>query len=561
VTVALRRVGRLVPVVEDLSLSLAAGETLAIVGESGSGKTTAALAILGLLPEGAVVSGQILLQGRDLCRLAPRARRKLCGAKVGMVFQDPLAALNPTQRVGTQIGESIRLHRGLSRSAARARAVELLHEVGIEGAAVRAADYPHMFSGGMRQRVMIAAALACDPVLLIADEPTSGLDAALKEQIFVLLAGLRKDRRLAVLLISHDMSLVARHADRVAVFYAGRCVETGPAQALLRSPRHRYTYALLRAAPRVGGGVPAAIPGAMPEPEAFAMSCRFALRCDHAQAECVAHAPTLTASPDDGGHLAACYYPVTTPAGETDLPSAAVRLPLLAGEVLRVDGLTVRYRTGGSARAAVQDVSFRMAPGECLGIVGASGSGKTSLAHAILHMVPYEGCVVFGGETLTSLRGAPLRAARRRMQLVFQNPAASLDPVQTAGEAIEEALQLGGMGDRRQRRARAAALLEQVGLAASLLDRLPRMLSGGQAQRVAIARALAAEPALLVLDEPTASLDVSTAAGLLALLLDLAARLGVSYIVITHDLAVASVLAHRVVIMEEGRIGKEVVLF
>jgi peptide/nickel transport system ATP-binding protein len=428
-----------------------------------------------------------------------------------------------------------------------------LNEVGIEGAAARAADYPHMFSGGMRQRVMIAAALACDPILLIADEPTSGLDADLKEQIFTLLARLRADRRLAVLLISHDMSLVARHADRASVFYAGRCVETGPAASMLRSPRHRYTCALLRAAPRLGGGVPAAIRGAMPEPEAFAASCRFAPRCDHAQAECVATAPALTAAPDDEGHIAACFYPATTPVAGMHVPSAAAPSPALSGESLRVEGLTVRYRRGyrsGTARVAVQDVSFQMAPGECLGVVGASGSGKTSLAHAIVHMVPYEGRVLFRGEPLSTLRGAALR----RMQLVFQNPAASLDPIQTAGAAIEEALELGGLRDRRQRRARATALLEQVGLANSLLDRLPGTLSGGQAQRVAIARALAAEPALLVLDEPTASLDVSTAAGLLTLLRDLAVRLGVGYIVITHDVAVASVLAHRVAVMQNGRL-------
>jgi oligopeptide/dipeptide ABC transporter ATP-binding protein len=537
-------------VVEDVSLAVAPGEILAIVGSSGSGKTTLALAIPRLLPAGAVVSGDIILAGQSLGGLSERSLRRFCGARVGMVFQDPLAALNPAISVGGQIAEGIRLHLGASRRAASARAVELLDEVGIEDARARAADYPHMFSGGMRQRAMIAAALACGPDLLIADEPTSGLDADRRDQILALLVRLRADRGLAVLLISHDVSLMARHADRAAVFYAGRCVEIGAAAEVLRAPLHRYTVALLRASPRVGGGVPAAIPGNMPEPESATAGCRFAPRCAHAQAACLAVMPGLGGS---DVHAAACLFPAT---GEVFAQSAATPAKRPDGaELLRVTGLSVWYRKGwpGVGRSAVRDVSFSIATGECLGVVGASGSGKTSLARAVLQQVAYQGQVSLEGCDLASLRGRSRRAVLRRMQLVFQAPAASLDPVQTVEAAIGEALVLGGWRDARARRDRVAALLGQVGLADSLMDRLPATLSGGQAQRVAIARALAAEPALLVLDEPTASLDVSTAAGLLALLHDLAARHGLGYVLITHDLAVASVLAHRVAVMRDGR--------
>jgi len=552
VCVALPRGGRLVPVVEDVSLSVAPGEILAIVGESGSGKTTLALAIPRLLPPGAVVTGDIELAGQKLGAMPARSLREFCGAKVGVVFQDPWAALNPTMSVGAQIAEGIRLHLGASRRAGWMRAVELLDEVGIDDARARAADYPHMFSGGMRQRVMISAALACGPDLLIADEPTSGLDAALREQILELLARLRRERRLAVLLISHDISLMARHSDRAAVFYAGRCVEIGGAAEVMRAPLHRYTVALLRASPRVGVAPPAAIPGTMPEPESFVPGCRFAPRCAHAAPPCDAVTPALG---EMAGHLSTCVFPCVDGA---IVQSAGATLPRPAGrELLRVSKLSVWYRHGwggGAARAAVRDVSFTLAAGECLGVVGASGSGKTSLARAVLQQVAHDGRVVLEGCDLASLRGRAGRAARRRMQLVFQAPAASLDPVQSVGAAIGEALLLGGWRDARARRDRAAALLAQVGLADSLLDRSPSTLSGGQAQRVAIARALAAEPVLLVLDEPTASLDVSTAAGLLALLRDLAGRHGLGYIVITHDLAVASVLAHRLALMRDGRV-------
>ncbi len=542
VSVSLRRYGRSQAVLEALSLHVAPGEALALVGESGSGKTTAALAIPGLLPPGATVTGRIELEGRDLAKLAARARRRLCGARIGMVFQDPLAALNPAMTIGEQIAAPIRRHLGASRRAAWARAVALLNEVGMPHPAARASDYPHMLSGGMRQRAMIAGALACDPALLIADEPTSGLDGRQAEQILGLVTRLRAARGTAVLLISHDFSVVARHADRVAVLYAGICVEHGPAADLLQRPRHRYTQALLRAIPTLAGDLPPSIPGMTPEPEAWPAGCRFAPRCGYADAACKAGAPAMQ-------HGVACRHPAI---GDVPPPLPSVPRPRPAAvPCLVAEDLTVSYRTGifaRTARAVLRNVSLSVAPGECLAVVGPSGAGKTSLARALCHMVPYEGRIRLHGQDMAALRGARFRAARRRVQMVFQAPAASLDPLQTVGAALAEAATLAGCAAPGH----AAAMLAQVGLPAALLSRRPASLSGGQAQRVAIARALAADPAVLVLDEPTASLDPSSAAALLALLRDLASVRGVGYVLITHDIAVAAVMAHRTLNIEEG---------
>ena len=472
VSVALPGPAGLVPVLNGLSLSIAAGEMLALVGESGSGKTTAALSIPRLLPEGARLTGRIELAGVDVATLGANALRRLRGTALGYVFQDPLAALNPAMRVGAQIAEPIRLHLGASRAEAWSRAVALLDDMGIANAAARAHDYPHQFSGGMRQRATIAAALACGPKLLIADEPSTGLDPALTAQILDLLARLRRERGLAVLLISHDQALVARYADTVLTMRDGAAVQVAHA-APAPPPRHE--------------AAPAAAP-----------------------------------------------------------------------EILRVEHLCVTYAASFGARTAsapaLRDVSFTLRQGECLGVVGASGSGKTTLGRAVLQMLPYSGRVLLNGQDLGRLRGAALRQARRRIQVVFQDPVASLNPFMTTAAILDEALR--GGDPQHRTRAHAEALLAQVGLPAALLDRLPATLSGGQAQRVAIARALAAEPALIVLDEPTSSLDAPARDALLALLADLARHRQLGYILITHDLAVVRRLAHRVAILDQGMIVK-----
>jgi oligopeptide/dipeptide ABC transporter ATP-binding protein len=522
---------------------------LALVGESGSGKTMAALSIPRLLPAGATLSGRIFLGDQVLTDLPDAALRHVRARRIGMVFQDPLAALNPSHTVGAQVAEPVRLNLGLGRRAAWSRAVELLAEMGIADPAARALDYPHQFSGGMRQRVMMAVALACDPALLIADEPTTGLDPDLKAQILDLLGRSRRDRHLAVLLVSHDLALVRRHADQVHVLYAGRTAERGPSAGVFAAPRHPYTRALLLAAP-IAGAAPQAIAGQMPEPGHRPAGCGFAERCSFADDVCAGTAPPLQ------GDAAACWHPLSTvPAREA--VAAPARGLASAPIVLHVEHLAVRLGGFGFRRAPfepVHDADFVLRQGECLAVVGPSGSGKTSLARAILQMVPYRGRMILQGADLGGLRGRARRRARRRIGAVFQDPFASLNPLMTVADIIGEAMYLGGVSDRAVRQTRTRALLDDVGLPQSLLGRTPRTLSGGQAQRVAIARALAAEPDLLVLDEPTSSLDVSSQAIVLTLLQKMQRERGLALILITHDLAAVSFLAHRALEVRDGRL-------
>jgi oligopeptide/dipeptide ABC transporter ATP-binding protein len=550
VTVSLPRGKQMVPVLEQLNLQIGAGEMLALVGETGSGKTMAALSIPRLLPRGAVLSGKIMLKGEELTALPRDQLRSWRGREIGVVFQDPAASLNPSMTVGAQIAEAIRLHSGGSYRAAKSAAVDRLAEVGIPNARQRAREYPHQFSGGQRQRVTIALALACDPSLLIADECTTGLDTVLTRQILDLFAILQERRNMAVLLVTHELSLVQRHANTVQVLYAGRCVERGPAARALARPLHPYTNALLVAAPSLNNHAVAAIPGIAPEPEDRGRLCRFAARCPAAKPVCHTAEPPLTPM---GGGEALCHF-----AGEAGrAPRAATpAIDMPHGpEVVSVAKLTMRYtpRFHGPTRTAVHDASLTIREGECLALVGASGSGKTSLGRAMLQMAPYEGKVALWGDRLDRLTPHKLRAARRRMQVVFQDPAMSLNPTMTVAALIEEPLRLAGIGPR-ERRDRAMALLPQVGLPHAMEHRLPGTLSGGQAQRVALARALAGEPDLLVLDEPTSGLDVSTQAGLLILLRRLLTMRRIAYLFITHDLAAARFLAHRIAVMEEGRL-------
>ncbi len=557
-SVALPRGRRVVPVLDALDLAVPAGEMLALVGESGSGKTMAALAAMRLLPPGAVLGGRALLRGqdgaeRDLLRLGEAEMRRVRGRDIGMVFQNPLSALNPSHTVGQQIAEAYRAHTDTDRRAALARARELLDEVGIPDAARRLGDHPHEFSGGMRQRVMIASALACSPKLLIADEPTTGLDPLVARQIMALLARLRRERGMGVLFVTHDLSVVEEHASRVHVLYAGRSVEWGGAGAFFEHPGHPYSQALLGSVARVGRARLRTIPGTLPEPEARPPGCRFAPRCAYHRPPC-----------DDGypaprpvaGTQACCLFPPEVPAadGEAALPEppATARRTLLD-----VESVSVRYGRrslfGAQPAASLAEATFRLGEGECLGVVGESGSGKSTLGRAILQMAQYEGRILLDGHDLGRLRGPERARQRRRVQVVFQDPRESLNPRMTVAQSVGEPLRLAGR-PAAKRRAAVGGLLERVGLPPALADRLPGSVSGGQAQRIAIARALAAEPDIIVLDEPTSSLDVSTQAMLLNLLKDLSRERGLAYVFISHDLAAVSYLAHRIAVLRAGRI-------
>ena len=535
---------------DELDLTVERGEFCALVGESGSGKTIAALAVTRQLPPGAETLGRIAVAGEDVLQLDARGLRRIRGGAVGMVFQNPLSALNPSHRVGAQITEAIRLHASVGAAEARRRALALLDEVGIPDARRRIDDHPHQFSGGQRQRVMIAIALAASPRLLIADEPTTGLDPLVARQILALLARLRREHDMGVLFVSHDLSIVREAADSVHVLYAGRTVEKGPAAPFFAQPRHPYSAALLTAAPVLGRDHLTDIPGQMPEPGRRPVGCRFAPRCFRHQEPCDRAYPPLAPV---GDTVAACCFPLEA-APDIVLPASRARRARTAfgnaPPLLTLEGVAVRYGTDRDAAYALRDVTLGLARGECLGIVGESGSGKSTLGRAILQMVRYEGAIALGGENLAALRGGRARAARRRIQVVFQDPRESLNPRLTIGDIVTEPLRLAGERDDGA----AARLLEHVGLSAALAPRLPGSVSGGQAQRVAIARALAAKPDVIVLDEPTSSLDVSTQATLLNLLREIGRADGVAYVLISHDIAAVAFLADRIAVLRHGAI-------
>jgi peptide/nickel transport system ATP-binding protein len=565
-SVALRRGrGSLTPILEDVNLTVTAGEFTALVGESGSGKTIASLAVMRLLPRGARITGRAMLAGTDLTQLTDDAMRRVRGRDIGMVFQNPLSALNPTTRVGAQIGEAYRTHTGESDRAARARTLELLDEVGIPNPADRIDDYPHQFSGGMRQRVMIAMALACKPKLLIADEPTTGLDLLVARQILALLSRLRREHRMGVLFITHDLSIVEEHADQVHVLYAGRSVEWGRARDFFEAPRHPYSQALLGAVPRLGQARLANIPGTLPDPESRPHGCRFAPRCAFCETACTTAYP---AADSTGGTLFACRRGREI-SPEIGMTAALAMVPpqkrVSGAVVLEADKVGVDYqRTATSfvrgllARKdqlrALDEISFKLERGECLGVVGESGSGKSTLGRAILQMIPYRGRVILEGKQFAGMKRQDFQAARRKIQVVFQDPRESLNPRMRIGDIVAEPLKLAGQRGQKARWQAAGGLLERVGLSRTMLELFPHSVSGGQAQRVAIARALATNPKIIVLDEPTSSLDVSTQAMLLNLLKDLAHQDGLSYILISHDIAAVSYMADRIAVLQGGKL-------
>jgi peptide/nickel transport system ATP-binding protein len=554
--------------VDDVSFEVAAGETFALLGESGCGKSMTALSLMRLLPDaGRIAGGRVLLGDRDLMALSEADMRQVRGRELAMIFQEPATSLNPVLSVGQQIGEVLARHTALRGEAAKRRAVELLGAVGIPDAPRRLDEYPFQFSGGMKQRVMIAMALAGDPRLLIADEPTTALDVTIQAQVLELLGDLQRSRGMGMLLITHDLGIVGQLAQRVGVMYAGELVEVADRDAFFARPRHPYSQKLFAALPRPerrGAGLET-IPGSVPSLAARFAGCRFAARCAQAWARCRSEPPSWHEA--GAGHGVRCHLhapgaaPVTfASAVPPAMPARDDRQP---EPLLETSGLKVHFpirrglfkRTVGQVRA-VDGVSLGLTSGRTLALVGESGCGKTTAGKALLQLIrPTAGSVRFGGEELTALGGARLRRLRGEMQIVFQDPYASLDPRMRVGDIIEEGMSALNAGASSAERERCTvALLERVGLSSEMRGRYPHEFSGGQRQRIAIARALAVEPRLLVCDEPTSALDVSVQAQILNLLRELQASLGLAYLFITHNIAVVEYLAHEVAVMYLGRI-------
>ncbi|MEV6367836.1 ABC transporter ATP-binding protein [Micromonospora musae] len=575
--IALRR--GTVHALDGVSLEVMPGETLGVVGESGSGKTMTALSIMGLLPQGGrVTGGQILFEGRDLRSLPADEVRRTRGVRMGMVFQDPLTSLNPTMRIGYQVAEPLRVHEGAGKAEARERAVEILRRVGMPRPDRIVDNYPHELSGGMRQRVAIAMALVCSPRLLIADEPTTALDVTTQRQILELIDDLREEFGMAVILVTHDLGVIAGRADRVAVMYAGRVVETAATAELFRSPRHRYTEALMEALPETAvreAGKEArlySIPGLPPDLSRPLTGCRFAPRCRHVTDECRSTDVALSG----GEHQFACLHPVSgTPSGPVTLPAPAVREPApveaaapvrvesTATPVLSVRNLVKNYAAHGRGLlrrnagqvSAVADVSFEVAPGETFGLVGESGCGKSTVGRLAVGLErPSAGQILLDGSDLAGLAGRERRRMHRQVQLMFQDSYAAMNPRMRVDAILAEPLEIQKVGDGAARRARITSLLDQVGLSRRVLERYPHEFSGGQLQRIGLARSLALQPRLIVGDEPVSALDVSIQAQVLNLMRDLQRELGLAYVFISHDLSVVDYMADRIGVMYLGKL-------
>ncbi len=493
-TVTFHQDGRDIRAVRNVSLRVEKGETLALVGESGSGKSLTALSSVKLLPDTADYSGQVLFKGADTLTMGAKDLQALRGNDISFIFQEPMTSLNPLHTIEKQLAESLLLHQGLAGPAARARVIDLLTKVGINDPQSRLAAYPHQLSGGQRQRVMIAMALANGPELLIADEPTTALDVTIQAQILDLLADLKRSEGLSLLFITHDLTIVRRIADRVAVMKDGEVVETGPVDQVFASPQHPYTQSLLAAEPK---GQPHPVPEAAPQ--------------------------VLAAK------------------------NIRVWFPVNRGLLRR----TVGYIK------AVNDTSLTLHRGETLGIVGESGSGKTTLALALLRLVPFQGRAVFLGRDLAAVQGADLRALRRDMQIVFQDPFGSLSPRMTAEDIIAEGLSVHGLEPGRDRRTMVAEVMREVGLDPQTMARYPHEFSGGQRQRIAIARAMILRPQLLVLDEPTSALDMTVQVQIVDLLRQLQEKWQLAYLFISHDLRVVRALSHRIMVMKGGDVVEE----
>ncbi|MFT5193248.1 MAG: peptide/nickel transport system ATP-binding protein [Cellvibrionaceae bacterium] len=555
--------------VNGISYKLNKGESLAIVGESGSGKSVGVLSIMGLIPNppGEIEAGEVIFNGQDLLKLPANKVRNIRGREIAMVFQDPMTSLNPVLTIGRQLTESLERHLRMSRTDANKRSVDLMSLVGIPNAADRISDYPHQFSGGQRQRIGIAMALLCDPSLLIADEPTTALDVTIQAQIMELVAKLQKELGMAIIWITHDLGVVARLVEKVAVMYGGFIVEMAPVHDLYKLTSHPYTLGLLESIPTIEGSADKLIPipGLPPDLLQEATHCPFAPRCRFAVDRCWEENPPLQQVSDD--HFSACWRwedirdGINLPAKET-VELAEVRESDFDEVLLKVENLKkhfpvqqgfLRRQTG--AVQAVDGVSFEIMRGETLGLVGESGCGKSTTGQTILQLLePTAGRVILDGQDLTQLGKEDLRLARRNMQMIFQDPYASLNPRITVGSIVREALEIHEIGDKASQDARVHELLELVGLNPNFVNRYPHEFSGGQRQRIGIARALATNPSFIVADEPISALDVSIQAQVINLLMELKSQLGLTYLFIAHDLSMVRYISDRVAVMYLGRI-------
>jgi peptide/nickel transport system ATP-binding protein len=561
---------------DGVSLTVEAGECLGIVGESGSGKTMTALSIMQLLPPGGhIIGGSITLGGADIAALDDRGMRQIRGNEIGMIFQDPMTSLNPTMTIGGQIAETVILHRGADKKTALARAVEVLGLVGMPHPAERVGNYPHQLSGGMRQRVMIAMALACEPRLLIADEPTTALDVTIQKQILELIDDLRRRLGMAVILVTHDLGVIAGRADRATVMYAGKVVETTTTQRLFANPRHPYTEALFGALPEKavdGSRRLYSIPGMPPDLTEPPPACRFAPRCRYAQDACRESEPPLDGSSSD--HLYRCFFPVGQDAQAPDESDAKVagvapawevpaQRPPEDGFVLAADHLVkdfavtangVLQRKIGEV-SAVAGVSFSIRHGQTFGLVGESGCGKTTVGRLIAGLETANGgSLIVDGEDFLQLSKRERRHRSRKVQLIFQDSYASMDPRMRVGSILREPLTIQRIGSRQDQRDQIAAMLDEVGLPRAAVDRYPHEFSGGQRQRLGLARALIVRPKLVIADEPVSALDVSIQAQILNLMLDLQRDLGLTYLFISHDLSVVRYVSDTIGVMYLGKL-------
>jgi peptide/nickel transport system ATP-binding protein len=586
--------------VDGLSFEVEQGETVGIVGESGCGKSIAAMSIMRLLPHRAyIAAGEIKLDGRDLTKLSDEEIRKVRGNEIGMVFQDPMTSLNPTMTIGRQISEAVLIHRDVSKAEASERAAQVLGLVGLPKPSERLNDYPHQLSGGLRQRVMIAMALACEPKLLIADEPTTALDVTIQAQILRLLDTIKADLGMGIILITHDMGVIAGRADRVVVMYAGQKVETAQTTELFRRVRHPYTEALLASIPRLDQDKTQAlysIPGIPPDLRNPPPACRFVARCAFATDQCRTASPVLRG--DDPGHLFACYHPREVATSEIGEAAAALLAQAEHNQALaKTFGAELEILDTGSADAAptpqsqestthgdvvlefrnvskefavngggilqrrtgtlhaVSDVSLSIRRGETFGLVGESGCGKTTLGRMGVALEgPTGGQVIFNGTDLNAISTSGLRELRRNIQFMFQDPYASLDPRMRVQEIISEPLDVARRGSKAERKQTVDRLLTEVGLPTDAASRYPHEFSGGQRQRLGLARAMALNPEVIVADEPVSALDVSIRSQVLNLMKRVQKTHGLTYMVISHDLSVVRYLADRIGVMYLGKL-------